>query len=789
MQGLGTSSKRRSLSIAFALAFLTAGGNADAQHLLHGASGLDHGIPDLCPAPTIVSSHTGAWSDPTTWNPARRPVAGDSVAVAAGMTVTYDVVDSGAMRCVGVDGILRFKPDIDTQLTVGDLLVRPSGTLEVGTESAPIATARTATIVIADKPIDTAADPEQFGTGLVVTGRIRIHGEAKPRTFLRTTSELKPGESTFEVEQEAAGWKTGDRLVVPDSRYYPMSERGALTTWWPGLEVVTLGQGVGNRLTLTKGLRTAHPGARNGDGKVEFLPHVGNLTRNVVIRSQSPAGTRGHVMFVARADVDVRYAAFQNLGRTTLTPLDSAAFDASGKVTHTGKNQIGRYAVHFHHLIGPPTTPAGGFQFTFIGNAVESSSKWGMAIHHSHYGLIKDNVLYDTKGSGIMTEDGSESFNVIERNFIVKIDGDGNRGDKGEGTVPNDFGTEGTGIWLRGPNNYVRQNVVSNAVIYGYMLYFGTLGTVKIPAQKGGDPGLSGQGTAVNFAQTKLLEFADNEAYADRIGMTLWYADGPVVLKRMRIWHAMTDGFYGYPHRGVVMDGWIIRGDPAALADPTDWSTGIGFGDYEARNATIVRADIQNMRYGITPAIVANDPWAGPNAPVGTTTIQDSYFRNYFDVAVRTMYFNGGPSRMSPKAAVIRNSKFVAPTVTGDPTYPPQAIMMSFLPNTLSNNVQKDRVLVYDFNQVKGDDFQVFYLEQKADFPLPTVGENGVAQAAGLTNQQSWERYRVAIGGQVTPCMTRRERVWGFACTISEAPADTRASAAPNAPSNVRLVR
>jgi hypothetical protein len=34
-----------------------------------------------------------------------------------------------------------------------------------------------------------------------------------------------------------------------------------------------------------------------------LLPHVGNATRNVVIRSENPAGTRGHTLFTHRADV------------------------------------------------------------------------------------------------------------------------------------------------------------------------------------------------------------------------------------------------------------------------------------------------------------------------------------------------------------------------------------------------------------------------------------------------------------------------------------------------------
>ncbi len=50
------------------------------------------------------------------------------------------------------------------------------------------------------------------------------------------------------------------------------------------------------------------------DGQLRFLPHVGNLTRSITIDSVNPNGTRGHVLFTDRANVDIRYAHFENLG-------------------------------------------------------------------------------------------------------------------------------------------------------------------------------------------------------------------------------------------------------------------------------------------------------------------------------------------------------------------------------------------------------------------------------------------------------------------------------------------
>src|SRR4051794_24434374 len=184
---------------AIAIAIVASPRNSTAQHLLHGASGLDHGVPDLCQSPTVVSARPGAWSDPGTWSPARVPAAGDRVRVTAGIQVTYDVMSDDALQCIGVAGTLRFRNDADTRLSIADLMVLPTGTLEIGTVDAPIAAGKSAIITIVDKPIDTTLDPDQFGRGLIGLGTVRIHGQAKDRTFSDTTAELASGQTSFDL--------------------------------------------------------------------------------------------------------------------------------------------------------------------------------------------------------------------------------------------------------------------------------------------------------------------------------------------------------------------------------------------------------------------------------------------------------------------------------------------------------------------------------------------------------------------------------------------------------------
>lgn len=153
-----------------------------------------------------------------------------------------------------------------------------------------------------------------------------------------------------------------------------------------------------------------------------------------------------------------------------------------GNVSNVGTNQQGRYPVYFRHLTGPLTTPANGYNFTFVGNSVfcpvmDHHFKWPLTINDSNNGLVKDNVFYNWAGSGIVLESGKENYNVIEHNFVLR-----QRGIHGWNIMgmPNsneiwDMSGAGTqqlagGFWSMNGNNYVRDNVVANVMDSTYDL-------------------------------------------------------------------------------------------------------------------------------------------------------------------------------------------------------------------------------------------------------------------------------------------------------------------------------
>ena len=628
------------------------------------------------------------------------------------------------------------------------------------------------------------------GVGVIVLGRLTISGSPRTPTFARLARVPRASDVSLLLEEAVTGWSAGDRLVLPNSQQFAPASSASYTSKTD--ELITQAVSADRKtLTLASALRYDHPGAVDGNGGVTFLPHVGNLGRNVVIRSENAAGTRGHLLATSRADVDIRYALFRDLARTTVDPLNSMVVNGDGSV-RVGTNQIGRYPIHMHHLMGPAVPPANGYQFTLIGNAIDGGStshkfKWGITVHNSHYGLVSDNVVFNASGGGIVAEDGSESFNVFDHNFVLRTTGVDGRGD--ERIHFGDFSYEGSGFWFRGPNNVVRNNVAADSNAYGYKLFFTYLGNVRVPNFAGADTSVAGQYTLVNGNGVPLRDFAENEAYGGiSHGITVWWlcaSDATPTpncqrstIRNFRLWNHSGYGFYGYPLSQLTFDGWTARGAPGVLANSNEYPTSIWFGDYMAEDVVIRNADIQGYRDGIIPSPFVR----------GSTTIEDSFLRNVRGISVITIGSPGsapyGPA-MPPKTTIVRNVKFQ--TVSGNVGGIAQrAISMNYgLHYGSANLVKNDSVHVYDFNQEPGRNFRAYYTEQAPNFIVPqSTGNLAGSPQAGLSNRDNWTLHSLAIAGAVAPCTTTIPEVAGFVCSPTQSPPTTHQ---PSAPTNVRI--
>jgi G8 domain-containing protein len=675
-------------------------------------SGVPQGIPLFCASPSVTSTASGAWSNPAIWSTRRVPAAGDRIRISVGDNVVYDVVSDARLDCIEVDGRLSFAADRNTRLKVANLTVIDAASLEVGTEQTPIASTVTAEIVIADQRIDGATDPAQIGTGIQGLGRIRMHGAIKRPTFVRVAEEPLAGQTTIVLDEAPQGWAAGDEIVMPDTRQLP-DRSLAQPNQIERLRVAAI---EGTRVTVDAPLRFAHKGARTPDGKLQFLSHIGNITRNIVIRSENPSGTRGHTIFTSRADVDMRYVAVREMGRTVMGPLDNTEFDSAGNVVQLGVNQIGRYAIHFHHDFGPVMTPANGYQFTLIGDVVDDAPKWGITIHNSHHGLVRDNVVYNAAGAGIVTEDGNEAFNVFDHNFALRVKGSGEFAPRSgyAGTAP-DPGGEGNGFWFRGPDNYIRNNVAADADAVGFGLAAGGLGTVRVPAFKGADPHIDAQASHVDTTLAPVLEFTNNEAYAGMVTGATWGWNGTVA--NFRVWHTSRQAFTATPTDTLTLDHVTLVGD-ASIMNPGAadrfglgvWQNpvGIWISNYMAKGVVVKDANIQGMRAGIVSPFYAVRTLLEPGRGDGSVTVENGYFRNYVGVAISTGYAAEGESPFAVKHAAVKNVTFAPLDVPASPVNAAGAISMNYGVSG-GDREKRDPIVISGFNGKAGDDFTVYY--------------------------------------------------------------------------------
>jgi PKD repeat protein len=685
-------------------------------------------IPNFGAHPTITSVQSGNWSSPATWSLGRLPAAGDVVDINPGTTVTYDVLSNTPLNTLEVQptASLQFRTDINTRVVVGNFLVLPGGSLQVGTQANPVAANVLADIVFANQAINTATDPEQFGTGLIVLGKMTSYGAART-PFVTLAQEAHAGDTVLHLAAASAGWQPGDDLVLPDTRQLSDATNGSL--YHPQWEERTLGSvsADGLAVTLTAPLQYDHLGARDAAGVLDYLPQLVNRGRSIMFGSQDegtdPGQTRGYVLFTDRADVDVRNTGFCELGRTTATAEDDTTFDSSGHVTHLGTNEGDRTAMTARHLLGPTTPQADGYQFSFVGNAVADDGPvaeanqthlWGLVLNDSHYGLIRDNVVYNAAGSGMGVEDGASSYNVFDHNFVVRVVGTSARTDKQ---------LQGTAFWFNNPNNHITNNVATDVnggggdvFSYGFNVDASYVGTQTVPAFQGADPSQPGQGRSVNMNDTPLLEFAGNEAYgAIKSGLTLWwigtsgddfYANAGVsVVKDFVAWNFFSRAIYGYPVNNLTIDGLVVRGDVSALGNQYVYTTGINFDDYMTRNLVIENSDIQGMEKGIkAPIMVGRVPG------MDTTVIQNCYLDNRVNVYLSPPRSVNGSDDLSPMTLNITNVRFAHPhagQVDGLYDVWLDPIVQDALGT--SNFSVPQYVYVYAYNGVSGDNFEVFY--------------------------------------------------------------------------------
>ncbi|OQP51229.1 PA14 domain-containing protein [Niastella populi] len=264
---------------------------------------------------SIVSVRSGNWSDAATWG-GRVPGPNDAPVIAAGNTVIAD--RNVSVAGMQVAGELIYSPyhSVAIQSTKNILV---TGVLQMRSPKNSVIHALRFTGIDERKYEGGGMDMLESDIGLWVmqSGKLQLQGLAKT-SWTNALGAIVAGSSQITVK-DAAGWQTGDELIITPTA---SEARNA--------DVRTITAIKGNTITLNTPV-TAHPMINN-----MWTAEVGNLTRNV--RIEGTAGGKSHIFIRSSVAQHVQNVAFRYLGPRK---------DLGG--TYVKEQVAGRYALHFHH--------------------------------------------------------------------------------------------------------------------------------------------------------------------------------------------------------------------------------------------------------------------------------------------------------------------------------------------------------------------------------------------------------------------------------------------------------
>jgi hypothetical protein len=476
----------------------------------------------------IKSAKSGTWSSTETWKGGKVPAAGAKVLIQKGHEVVYDVSSDAVIRGIQVSGVLKFAADRDTRLDVGlirieaiddyselgfdcahfdDAAPNAKGPGPADNNPAPAVTRAALEIGLPNAPLPSehkalirlhyieGMDKESCPAILCCGGRMDIHGAPMERTWVKLPYQTaKVGEARLVMPANLPGWKKGDKIIISGTtrqfgyigtRYRKEGKQNSVADN-PTTEertIIDIGGKWGNFDSNLQIVRLDKPLEFDHLGVGEFRAEVANLSRNVVIESADPEGVRGHTMYHADSAGGMSYAEFRHLGK---------------------KDTLGKYPIHYH-LVGD--TMRGS---SLIGLSVwDSHNRW-ITVHGTQYLVVKDCIGYRSVGHGFFLEDGTEVYNIFDRNLAVQALG-GKPLPKQ--VLPYD-GNLGSGYWWANSLNTFTNNVAAECDEDGFRYEavdredFSTKLTVL---QKDGEM------KDVDIRTLPFVRFDGNEAHCQRL--------------------------------------------------------------------------------------------------------------------------------------------------------------------------------------------------------------------------------------------------------------------------------
>lgn len=528
---------------------------------------------------THVAVSDGDWFSPSTWHNGIIPGDGAKVLIPEGIDVHYEGVSDARLLTVRVDGALHFATDADSRMVFDTTVVSPTGALIVGTEADPVDADVTVELIVANNgAIDTNWDPMLLSRGIIAHGSASIHG-AEVDSHEKVAKDPMAGSKVLEFDSIPDGWKVGDTLVIAGTTYegHKWSHAAQASVPYPSEdEVRTIKAINGTKVILDKALDFDHDTPR-----ADLKTSVANMTRNVVIETENgdtaQVHERGHVMFMHSDDVDVRYAAFNDLGRTdkSAPSFDISDFDPP----QYDSNVQGRYSLHLHKT---GTTDI-DHPVNIVGNAVWGSPGWGY-VQHDANANFDNNASFDTFGAGYVAETGNET-GVWNDNIAIYAQGISWEIAKNSTTLSEtefDTARGGDGFWFQGRLITTTNNIASSVNTgFTYFHRNGDGRMLPVDPEHFEFPDALLYQSDIRADHVAILGFSGNETFAANMGLEIVKAnpnqghDVWSLLDDFTGWSVKTGARLEYTTHYILRDFDLIAKTPTLYSPPV---TGIGLG-------------------------------------------------------------------------------------------------------------------------------------------------------------------------------------------------------------------
>lgn len=295
------------------------------------------------PTPTIsVAQAGGAWSNPSTWTPARVPSAADVVDITKNVVIDTNTTVAGIHINSGSE--LTFDPTKSITLnSSGNIIAR--GTLQMRPQNTSVSHAiRFVEFNEADfvggclytnYPIAgcSGMTPVASDVGLWVTGDGKLNANGSNKTsWSRLAGAANAGATTITLEATPTGWSVGDEISVAPS------EPPNVNNHYTHFDLRTIQSINGATITLNSPLQYNHPQVTNpGPDGGSFRAEVLNLTRNVRIEGQD-VDHQSHIFISSTQGQAISNMAIRFMG----------PHHAANSPSRANQFVLGRYGLHFH---------------------------------------------------------------------------------------------------------------------------------------------------------------------------------------------------------------------------------------------------------------------------------------------------------------------------------------------------------------------------------------------------------------------------------------------------------